>query len=79
MFLLIVAIVIDQGSQTGISQGACSPSTCSVRPSTKIKIRKCPKMTRFLDYLLKIELNTLFCDLCSRETIFYQNVALEDI
>jgi len=69
-----------QGSQTGISRAACGPSICSVRPATKIKIRKCPKMTRFLDYFRKMRpLNTYFGLYAARETICYQNVALEDI
>ncbi len=72
--------LLNQGSQTGISRAACCPSTCSMRPATKIKIRKCPKMTRFLDYFRKMRsLNTFFGLYAARETNFYKNVALEDI
>jgi len=71
---------LQQGSQTGISRAACGPSTCSVRPATKIKIRKCPKMTRFLYYFRKMRpLNTFLGLYAARETIFNQNVSLEDI
>jgi hypothetical protein len=60
--------------------GRMRPLTCSVRPATKTKIRKCPKITKFLDYFRKIRpLNTFFGLYAARENIFYQNVALEDI
>ena len=44
-------ILIDQGSQTGISWLLCGPQTWSVRPPTTFKISKYPKVTSFLSYL----------------------------